>query len=874
MKSKIYVLIVLLLIVFSKISSGQHDEFEEFKKSYNEAILFEKEKLNNFLLAQDSAFASYLRYEWEQFNLFSEYEPKQFPGPEKIPIYENANNSKTIEKIELTEIETIEFKNPQYTIKPIAIPDSEPIVSDRDFRFININYYGLLIGLEYSEKIIPAKNYSANSNDIAEYWQFISKTEYNSLLEQLLTIKTDYNLNDWAYYLLIDNFSKSISLNDNNSCLLAWFLLTKSGYKVKIAYSGENLLLLIPFVQQVYGMKYYIFDNINYYVVNGSFKQVNTYAREYPDANRIMNLEIYQAPRFDNNIQSNNISFLWQNDTINLKINYNINLIEFYDSYPQCDLRVYFNAGISQALWQSLSEAIFDYVYNKPEDEAASFILKMVQTGFDYRTDNDQFGNERFLFPEELFHYPYSDCEDRSILFAYLVSEFLNIPVIGLTYPGHIATALNFKDYIIGDIVEYSNKQFVVCDPTYINAPIGITMPEYKSKRVKILDLKDSHQHKTQASFVWEHIYQSTRTNNEETFNMIEISDSTMLLSGFFNDSLILCNKTYKYNGFKGAFVANINTDGFCNWFFPIFASEIIQIDAVKVDSSGNFYVAGRFKGNISIEINHIIGMSAFAQQNDIAGFVLKIDNSGLPLWLTKIELPERNLYSNFYYQSVLNVEGDLIGLKQICESAFDNSETLFIDYDSQVIFTLLSLAKDEYFENHPIYNSDDEYLIVEVWQTRMNQYLDQNYNNEIAGLFALLETFAFGDIDIRGNELLNALNVLMPKFKNNNPEIYNTLTSIELLQSRMGVLSIYTQNGCNLKFGKIYITNGAKMRFRDYKSGNKQIKIINGVYYNTIFKSINVNYIKIFKVNGDLLVDYDYKHTQRVYNIKRDLIK
>jgi len=113
-----------------------------------------------------------------------------------------------------------------------------------------------------------------------------------------------------------------------------------------------------------------------------------------------------------------------------------------------------------------------------------------------------------------------------------------------------------------------------------------------------------------------------------------------------------------------------------------------------------------------------------------------------------------------------------------------------------------------------------------------------------------------------------------MPKFKNNNPEIYNTLTSIELLQSRMGVLSIYTQNGCNLKFGKIYITNGAKMRFRDYKSGNKQIKIINGVYYNTIFKSINVNYIKIFKVNGDLLVDYDYKHTQRVYNIKRDLIK
>ena len=77
--------------------------------------------------------------------------------------------------------------------------------------------------------------------------------------------------------------------------------------------------------------------------------------------------------------------------------------------------------------------------------DAVNVLLRFVQTGFSYLTDSEQFGREKFMFPEETLSYPYSDCEDRSFLFAYLVSSLLGLDVIGLDYPGHVATAVKFS---------------------------------------------------------------------------------------------------------------------------------------------------------------------------------------------------------------------------------------------------------------------------------------------------------------------------------------------------------------------------------------------------------------------------------------------
>ncbi len=77
------------------------------------------------------------------------------------------------------------------------------------------------------------------------------------------------------------------------------------------------------------------------------------------------------------------------------------------------------------------------------EAEAVGFLLKFVQTSFQISNRSAAIFKGKVLFPGGIFYYPYSDCEDRSVLLAYLVKSFLNNKVIGIEYPGHVATAVN-----------------------------------------------------------------------------------------------------------------------------------------------------------------------------------------------------------------------------------------------------------------------------------------------------------------------------------------------------------------------------------------------------------------------------------------------
>jgi len=108
------------------------------------------------------------------------------------------------------------------------------------------------------------------------------------------------------------------------------------------------------------------------------------------------------------------------------------------------------------------------------------FLLAFVQQSFAYKTDNEQFGREKYFFVEESLHFPYNDCEDRSVMFSWLVRELVGLKVIGLLYPGHMTTAVALK-HVKPEFstVTYRGNQYVIADPTYIGATLGVPMPSY-----------------------------------------------------------------------------------------------------------------------------------------------------------------------------------------------------------------------------------------------------------------------------------------------------------------------------------------------------------------------------------------------------------
>jgi len=161
--------------------------------------------------------------------------------------------------------------------------------------------------------------------------------------------------------------------------------------------------------------------------------------------------------------------------------------VRYFEYYPQTEYEVYFAAPLSQEAKNSLLPQLAAIVKGKSEVEVVNILLRFVQTAFKYKVDAEQFGREKPFFPDEILYYPYSNCKDRAIFFAYLIRSLLHYQVVGLYYPDHVAAAVNFQGTVGGDAVVVQGKKFIICDPTYVNANIGMCMPQFKNVAPSII---------------------------------------------------------------------------------------------------------------------------------------------------------------------------------------------------------------------------------------------------------------------------------------------------------------------------------------------------------------------------------------------------
>ena len=67
--------------------------------------------------------------------------------------------------------------------------------------------------------------------------------------------------------------------------------------------------------------------------------------------------------------------------------------------------------------------------------------------------------------------------------------KLLGLDVVLLDYPDHIATAVCFSKEVQGDSFLYNGQRFTVCDPTYIGAPVGMAMEDYRDIEFNVLTL-------------------------------------------------------------------------------------------------------------------------------------------------------------------------------------------------------------------------------------------------------------------------------------------------------------------------------------------------------------------------------------------------
>lgn len=482
---KNFIIICVLLITVVGLTNAQTDsivnsyqkEFDQFKQT----ITQEHQQFKN---QNDSVFSQFLKDSWKEFEAFKNEPPKE-PKPLVQPVVSDTSMIKKNDP-EIISIDSTKKQTPN-KIDTLPEPKKKTLIDTptRNGKAIfGVDFYG-------TENLFPLPGnlpglQEINENNIASYFNKTSRSEdVTGLIMQLKNVKSDLQLNDWGYYQLIYKTSEALDFSPNLQVLFTWVALLKSGYNAKIGYAGNDLYLLLPFKEVVYGT-YYTIDNVRYYIQTKYSGQdvprMKVHSANYP-GNQKVSLSLHNMPVLNSNYNVVELNFKGEK----IRITNNLSLKEFYASYPFCGLNIYFSAPLSQPVIHVLSTFFKPDFQKKTDKQKVVVLLEFMQKAFEYKTDMDQFRNEKYFFPDELFLYPYSDCEDRSVLFARLVKQFTRLDCIALNYPGHVTTAICFDSGNEGTIITHNNRNYSVCDPTFLNAPIGYLANEYKSFQPEII---------------------------------------------------------------------------------------------------------------------------------------------------------------------------------------------------------------------------------------------------------------------------------------------------------------------------------------------------------------------------------------------------
>ena len=371
--------------------------------------------------------------------------------------------------------------------KPKAKPAVQSSLQKEFYPSVAINYCNTKLYIDASMKGVINIT-SSQECAVADGYEALCRSNYKPLIANCQQAQKDFRLNDWGVFLFVKTAAEALC-NDENSCIvMQQFLLNELGYRAKMARRGDRnqLLLFVATDCMVYGHPYFTKEGLNYYNINGTeactFYMCNQDSKK---AKTPVAMRLNNVPALNSGLVSRQRTNKAGN--VSVSVNVSKSLMDFYASMPQCDYGVYAKAPVAGSLAQEVLGTLRPLVQGKSEVDAANLLLNFVQTGFKYATDEEQFGFEKPFFVEELFYYPACDCEDRSVLFGWLVRELLGLDVVYLDYPNHIATAVQFKGDVKGDFLTVDGKRYTVCDPTYIGASIGMTMPNLRSAGVSIL---------------------------------------------------------------------------------------------------------------------------------------------------------------------------------------------------------------------------------------------------------------------------------------------------------------------------------------------------------------------------------------------------
>ena len=481
---------VLLLITLTPfLLPAQNDDsddakgdFDSYRASLIENFYGSKEKIvtefDDFRSKAIAEYVEFVRQAWSEFNS----EPP-VPVPDEVPVppvvipEEERNVPAEDRSLIIDEV-----------LPPLpVVPQPQPVVNIDEIpamheEYVYFTFFGTDVKVRFnlSRKVVVDGTDESVVADAIE--KMASEMNDNTLFDCLL-LRKNLNLSDWAYLQMIDAFAHKIyGQDDNSAALLTTYLYMLSGYKVRIGTADGKIYMLFACEEQIYNKNMFMVGGTAFYGIDELPVRLHICEASF-EKERELSLVVKGGQRFAYKGSAPRRIVAKDYPDVSVEVSVNENLMKFYDTYPTSKIgdnvmtrwAMYANVELDERVKNSVYPTLSAAINGLSEVEAVNRLLNIVQTGLVYGYDNEIWGEDRVFFAEESLYYPYSDCEDRSVLFSRLVRDLVGLDVALVMVPGHMLAAVHFNSDVRGSFMTLDGRDFVLCEPTCVDgAPVGL----------------------------------------------------------------------------------------------------------------------------------------------------------------------------------------------------------------------------------------------------------------------------------------------------------------------------------------------------------------------------------------------------------------
>ncbi len=358
-------------------------------------------------------------------------------------------------------------------------------------------FYEQRFQVSYEGRALRSEPLQLSEAGLSNYATLIAQQDWSATLATLQSKRLEWQLNDWLYYRLVDATVAKFDgrLGDNERRVLEAQLLAASGYDVRLCYDStqvyvyartEEALFEVPIITE--GKHRFVNLTAALRPRDGITRSLKFHPQIFSEEGRSFSFDLSTLPTLPARLQERVFHFDYRGQRFKVHGASDRTIVAWMSDYPIFSEGKYVETALSTATAERLFEELRPLLKGKTQLEQLELLAAFTRGAFVYKEDKRSYGFSKPMIPDEVLHYPVSDCEDRSALYFALVRDLLNLPVVAIAYNDHLSVAVA-SNHLNGNGFRYEGRTYYVCDPTgpANSSDIGNHPYGYEHRRFKVV---------------------------------------------------------------------------------------------------------------------------------------------------------------------------------------------------------------------------------------------------------------------------------------------------------------------------------------------------------------------------------------------------